>query len=394
LLRYISERDNKLNKFLRNLKFALTLTSLFFLIIAPASAEQDSCDQCKYLRCLKNSVARKQSLIKVYQGIQNFWGQYTTYDTGSTVAVMNLSKLSEPRRSTIYPLILRQLEQYVIMEKDRTASVPGAEGCGYPDLQEGIQAETDSFQTCSINKLTLSEAIQLQPCKELASMISAHEEQHAKKCRQRQQPNTDYWHWVVTGADGTVVDQVYPPKILTPVGKAAEEIEGYQLEVAGLKSLIDKLEKKCGRISFKDVTVDCTIKTPYCSVRMGQKLSGSVCGDPVSATWSIKTHYFTEGCGQPDNNTKYDKPFSNDCVAAGSNEEKRQAAVYSKSQAGGWMCVYTAEPQPKITIRSFRIPMCDGPAEQKITVDAEVSPSCDEKDQPVTPTTSPTRPNS
>lgn len=153
--------------------------------------------------------------------------------------------------------------------------------------------------------------------------------------------------------------------------------------------------KPCNdKISFKGVTLDCVVKTPACTVRMEQKLEGQVCGDPVTTLWKISPKYFTEGCGAPPSNGKTDKPFTNDCVEAGADTEKRRAETYRKFRstgAGGWMCVYSASPKPTITIRNFRSSVCQGAAEQTLTVDAEASEGCDEPSQPP-PGTPPAKP--
>lgn len=163
--------------------------------------------------------------------------------------------------------------------------------------------------------------------------------------------------------------------------RAESEVVSYRAQKEYLVPKLEELEKKCQKLSFKGVTIDCTIRTPACVIRTGQKLAGSVCGDPLKETWTITPHYFAEGCGAPSNDTRGDKPFDNDCVQAGSDEEKRRAAIYAKARGmsgGGWMCVYSDGPRPKITIRSFRLPMCEGAAEQTVTVDADVSKNCDE----------------
>lgn len=167
----------------------------------------------------------------------------------------------------------------------------------------------------------------------------------------------------------------------------------------------DKCSIDCSKcadknISFQGVTIDCTIRTPQCTIRTGQRLSGSVCGDPVGGTWKITPQYFAEGCRMPPGNPRYDKPFDNDCVAQGSDEEKRRANIYKSARgagAGGWMCVYSDEPKPKVTIRSFRMSMCAGDAEQSVTVDAKVSDESCEEPSPVPAPPQrpvPTRPNS
>lgn len=181
--------------------------------------------------------------------------------------------------------------------------------------------------------------------------------------------------------------------------RAESEVVSYRTQKEFLDKKLEALKKRCKRIAFKNVTIDCTIRTPVCSIRTGQKLAGSACGDPVATTWTITPQYFAEGCGAPSNDTRGDKPFTNDCVLAGSDEEKRRAAIYTNARGsggGGWMCVYSGGAKPKITIRSFRIAMCEGKAEQTVTVDAEVSQSCDDPSQPPVPSEPPPRvpPNS
>lgn len=167
--------------------------------------------------------------------------------------------------------------------------------------------------------------------------------------------------------------------------RSESEVVSYRTQKAFLEQKLEALKKQCRKLSFKGVTIDCTMRTPACSIRTGQKIAGSVCGDPLKETWKITPHYFAEGCGIPSNGTRGDKPFDNDCVQAGSDEERRRASIYINARgtgAGGWMCVYKDGPQPKITIRSFRLSMCEGAAEQTVTVDAEVSENCDDSPQP------------
>jgi len=134
-----------------------------------------------------------------------------------------------------------------------------------------------------------------------------------------------------------------------------------------------------GGLEFKDVTIDCTIPTPKCTVTTGQVIAGRVCGDPTSSPWTITPHYFAKGCNIPPIGTKGDKAFTNDCVAEGSAEEKRRADVFRRfhgAGAGGWMCVYRDGPNPQIVIRNFRMSVCKGPAEQTIVADAQPA-DCD-----------------
>lgn len=155
---------------------------------------------------------------------------------------------------------------------------------------------------------------------------------------------------------------------------------------------------KCDKrkISFRGVTLDCTIRVPpNCTFREGQKISGNACGDPVEGNWKITAIGFAEGCGVSYSDPPGDKPFDDNCVWTGSEEETQAEAIYKNAQGmggGGWMCVYSDNPRPQITIRSFRPPICIGNAEQKITVDAEVGENCDESSQPLAPPSPPRLP--
>jgi hypothetical protein len=357
---------------------SFSLATLLLLAAAPgAKAQSESCDECKYLRCLKSTVQRKQALLGVYRGIQSFWGPHAEYDMGSPQPVIDFSVLAEPKRSQVHVVVMSQLAQYAIMEAERTSRVPGAEGCGYP--AGGSEVETNVLNECTTSGLV--EAMGMQPCKELADLLAAHEGMHAAMCEARQKPKSKGWDYIYVDKSGVRHTAHRPPKIQTPYGAAASEIAAYRMEIDALKPIIDKLDRKCREISFKDVTIDCVMSHPRCKVRMGQKLAGSACGDPVKANWIITPQYFAEGCGIPSTDRRGDKPFDNDCVTAGSDEEKRRAAIYAQGQGmggGGWMCVYSDSPRPQITIRNFRMSLCQGPKEQKVTVDARVGGRCDD----------------
>ncbi len=131
-------------------------------------------------------------------------------------------------------------------------------------------------------------------------------------------------------------------------------------------------------VAFNGVDVFCQIKTPQCVITMGQKIAGKACGDPVTANWTIKPEYYVKGCNVPPSNPDTNKAFDSDCVAAGSPEEKSRTEIYRNAgNAGGWFCVYSETPKPQVTIRSFRLPACEKPAEQTVTVDLETAESCD-----------------
>jgi hypothetical protein len=343
---------------------AAALASLLLLLATgqPAWAAQDSCDQCKYLKCLKSTVERKQNLIQVYQGLQNFWQSRNLDANGKPLAEFSTANVAESQRAAVIQAYIEQLSEFAKMEKARTEEVPPPEGCGYPNDPSKIAEPGTNILTCETTGVV--EARAQQPCKELADLIAQHEGVHQQACEKRK-------------AVG---------KLLTPAGKAADEIAAYQVEIAAINKIIEKLKKKCGKTAFNDITVDCVIKTPRCSVRSGEKISGHVCGDPTKETWVMEPKYFVEGCGMPAVPAKNNKAFNNDCLPIDSDEAKKRTQLFLShrvsSGGGGWMCLYSATPTPKITIRWVRMNRCEGPAQQDYVVDAEVSESCDEESPP------------
>ena len=121
------------------------------------------------------------------------------------------------------------------MEEERTSAVAGPEGCAYPDGVD-LQVSTDIFTCITTGLDAAKEAV---PCQELADLIDAHEKVHRDACESRQRGR--WWRYVVKGAE----EQDIPPYILTPAGKAAEEVAAYAMEINALQKIIDKLEKKC-----------------------------------------------------------------------------------------------------------------------------------------------------
>jgi hypothetical protein len=159
--------------------------------------------------------------------------------------------------------------------------------------------------------------------------------------------------------------------------RSEAELKAKQLDAVSTADMTCPCKEK---LSFSGVDVFCEMKMPNCTIRNGQKFKGEVCGDPLTDSWTITPTYYATGCGAPPSSNG-NKPFSNDCVAAGSPEEKRRADIYKASQssggAGGWMCVYNDGPKPSVTIRSFRLSMCSPPKEQVVTVAVTRTGACE-----------------
>lgn len=208
----------------------------------PQPVQKESCDQCKFLPCLKDTVAQKRRMVAIYEGLRTFWINRHQDDQGQPVLIRDLSSMKEPQRSRIYQTTMSQLKQYTVMESARTEGVGRAQSCFYSGDRD-LTVSTDVFETCRTCMGELNRSMQAQPCQELADLISGHEAMHSRNCKDRQKKT--YWPFVVVGDKGRKQTKYLPASIMTPAGKAAEEIAAYQGEIATLDALIRGLEKRC-----------------------------------------------------------------------------------------------------------------------------------------------------
>lgn len=259
-------------------------------------------------------------------------------------------------------------------------------GCSF---SPGLSAETDTYETCKVDAASVSRAKAEAPCKQIGDLLAQHEDLHRRQCLVRRNDSGvgDFWRYTATGAAGAHIDKYFPPLMQTPAGRAREEAAAYRKEVAALEPLLRRAEAKC-QYSFKDVTISCKILMGGIQmVEIGQDISGKVCGDPVETLWSINTVSWSRAPGL---NRNVDPPWDNDCVAKGSDVERRRAAAYRAGPGGGWMCVYEGGDTPTIIIRNFRLPQCNPSGEQTVRVNAERS-ECDAP-PPTEPTPDPALP--
>jgi hypothetical protein len=215
---------------------------LALLPATQAHAKKDSCAHCKYARCLRDVIQQKQQLIAVYQGLYEFWKNRSTGDDEMPLLVQDLGDRAEPERSQVYRATLKQLDQYREMEDHRTSDVARPESCGFP-ADEDLEVKTDSFEKCDTDQAQLNAAKQSVPCQELADLIEKHENVHRDACKKRK--SAQYWNYVVEGADGSRVGRFLPKYLLTPAGKAKEEIDAYSMEVDALQAILNKIANKC-----------------------------------------------------------------------------------------------------------------------------------------------------
>lgn len=355
-------------------------------VARPAAASDEDCAQCKHVDCLKGLIKQKTALARGYDVLATTWDRLVRVEGAGADAVNFNSIVDAGQRAAFYREML-QLHKSFAEQEDAMASRVGAPaGC---DFSAGLSAETDTYETCKINQDSVQRAQQEAPCKQIGDLLAQHEAMHRKLCLVRRNDGTvgDFWRYTATGADGRTVERYFPPLMQTPAGRAREEAAAYRMEIAELQKLLPKAEATC-ELSFNNVSTSCKIPMPPAgTVEMGQDIAGKVCGDPLTASWTINTVSWVRG---PANNRNVDPPWNSDCVAKGSAEERRRAAIYEAGPAGGWMCVYEAGDTPKIHIRYFRLKQCNPNTEQTITVPATRG-ECHE-DAPPTPPPPPDRP--
>ncbi len=353
---------------------------------APSVAQDASedCIQCKHVDCIKGSIKRKKAMAAGYDRIAEKYARaWLDARTGKSADVVDLRAryANDKARADAYLQIKEQYKSYGEDEEAVSLAAGAPEGCPSSDSVgvdgQGASAGTN-VETCEITGLP--EVMRDAPCKQIADLLVGHESMHQQSCEVRKRTTVS----LVDPLTGAKVRDM-PAVVLTPSGKAREEAKAYRTEVQALEKLLKEAEKKC-KTSFKGVKTSCVIRSPGVKVTMGQEISGKACGDPVSANWTINTvsYVIAPGVGTQRNT---DPPWDSDCVAKGSEEERRREAIYKGGPGKGWMCVYDAGDKtrrPSVTIRSFRLPQCNPAGEETITVTVERG-ECDEDTPPQPP---------
>lgn len=153
---------------------------------------------------------------------------------------------------------------------------------------------------------------------------------------------------------------------------------------AGLLSSMDC--SKCEKgYSFSGVNMGCIYADKKGgAIKDDNLVSGYVCGDPNTDTWSIKTistgAWRVDGGIQTHSQT-YTSPVK--CAPAGSQLERQYVEEARKKEFQyNRICIYKNDPTPQVTIRDFRqhakgSQICEGPQEQAKTVAVQVNDQCD-----------------
>jgi hypothetical protein len=339
---------------------ALSAVAIALLLCAPtpARASTEDCVQCKHVDCIKGNLRRKKAMADGYDALAKKWDRIWTKD-GQPLAEVDLrANENQAEINETYGVLAGNQRVFLREEEALSDSVGPAEGCDYA---EGLSADTN-IETCVINGLPA--AMAGSPCKQLGDLLARHEGMHQAECQARKRKGAP----IPLGdpVTGTIVRTMVPVQ-LSPAGKARSEARAYRMEVAELEKLLRKAKAKC-QLSFNGVTTSCRIPTPAGVAEMGQDIAGKVCGDPLTASWTINTVSWVRApyVGLRRN---IDPPWQNDCVAKGSTEEARRMRIFTTGPGAGWMCVYDDSTPPKIIIRNFRLKQCSPNTEQTFTVE-------------------------
>lgn len=351
------------------------------LLAPPVLARAQDCG-CEQLRCIEGLIEQKSALAAGYDALASKWGHFIKVE-GQPADAVNFNEVIDPdRRAQFYRDMLKLHEVFNREEDAMAGKVGPPTGC---DFSAGLSAETDNYATCQVNATALRNAQAQAPCRQIGELLARHEHMHRDRCLVRRKDPAGRWTYTVEGAGGQTVSRSFPAVMLTPAGRAREEAAAYRMEIAALDQLRRRIEPKCA-IAFTGVTIACRMP----GAAMGQDIAGKVCGDPVGGTWIINTVSWSRPGMR-----NVDPPWDSDCVAKGSAEEARRAAIYRNASAGrggGWMCVYEDGPQPAVIIRSFYPPPCSPSGEQAPVRVRAVRTECDAPWPPKAPAPPPSRP--
>lgn len=353
---------------------ALLVLACGWAISPPARASTEDCIQCKHVDCIKGLIKQKQAMAAGYDALAHTWDPLVKVE-GAPADVVNFETIVDPaERTSFYRDLLDNLDTIARQENELASQVGLAAGCG----AFAAEAATNTYATCTVDEKSVERSQAQAPCRQIGELLAKHENLHRDRCIARKRtPGSHMWQ---------PVDHPYsrPAIMQTPAGHAREEAAAYRMEIAALEKLRPKAQAKC-ELSFTGVTTSCTVPIPRAgTMEMGQDISGKVCGDPLTATWTINTVSWVRApyIGLQRN---VDPPWRSDCVAKGSPDEARRAQILSTGPAAGWMCVYDDSTPPKIIIRSFRLKQCVPQTEQTFIKTATRSECEDSKPGPPPP---------
>ncbi len=200
------------------------LFSIWLLAPSQAMAQKESCKKCEFIKCIKNTIKQKEALRAGYAELARKWEKIWVNADAQPPVPLNSIDMEALNQASRIPTFA-QLKTHFIMlrnqEEEMASGVGAPQGCGY-DPSQNYEMETDSI-FCNINMAKARQAQEAAPCQEIGEIAFRHEAMHLQRCQQRKG------------------EKKLPTVVLTPAGKAREEMEAYTQEIAELKKLLEDI---------------------------------------------------------------------------------------------------------------------------------------------------------
>jgi hypothetical protein len=189
-------------------------------------SKRPSCSACEYVPCLKESIKQKEELKKVYGRLANEFGKFyfQTNAKGTREPVDTLNGGVTSMEDFQY--LLKVHASYTAKENEYTAAVETPPSCHF-DSSLNLQLSTHAFN-CQLDVAAATALETAVPCHELYDLAMEHEQVHINACLARKDKGTP---------KGSL--------LITPAGKAKEEMAAYDVEIAKLTTLLQAAEAKC-----------------------------------------------------------------------------------------------------------------------------------------------------
>lgn len=217
---------------MRRIIFAVGVIVLWGAAVLPAVAGKETCKQCKFAKCIKNTIKQKEALAAAYATLANKWDKFWVRVEGENRVPVNsidLESLDMTSRGPTLANLARDYKQFEKDESEMVARIGAPADCGFGDAD--VEMMTNII-ACEINLDKAKQAEQAMPCKELHDIAFRHEVLHLEACQKRKG------------------EKIIPPVRLTPAGKAREEARAYTREITELKALV--LEADChGELEYQ-----------------------------------------------------------------------------------------------------------------------------------------------